>query len=54
MACRVPLTLIGPRVNFVLPPGPAMAYRDSVASAHHPPVILLHGGLAFGGPFLLE
>ena len=43
MACRVPLTLIGPRVNFVLPPGPAMAYRDSVASAHHPPVILLHG-----------
>jgi 3-oxoadipate enol-lactonase len=43
MACRVPLTLIGPRVNFTLPPGPAMAYRDSVASADNPPVILLHG-----------
>ena len=43
MACRVPLTVIGPRVNFVLPPGPAMAYRDSVASADSPPVILLHG-----------
>src|SRR6476659_4039998 len=43
MACRVPLTLIGPRVTFALPPGPALAYRESVASADNPPVILLHG-----------
>jgi 3-oxoadipate enol-lactonase len=43
MTRRVPTTLMGPRVTFTLPRGPAMAYRDSGASGANRSVMLLHG-----------
>lgn len=43
MARGAPSTLMGPRVTFALPQGPAMAYRDSIPSSAGQSVMLLHG-----------